>query len=338
MNRKNFVVLGTGGTIAGRACLAGDNIGYKAGEVGVDQLLAGLPLPVGVTLSAEQLVQIDSKDMSNEVWRHLLRRLAHHLADAHVDGVLITHGTDTLEETAVFLQLALASSGLLRKPVVLTCAMRPATALVPDGPQNMLDAVAVLLTLSLSSSSPTTPCHQVMAVCAGTVHGAMDVQKQHPYRTDAFSSGESGPLGFVEESTVRWVRSFEFKWPSRHIQWPKFAIELIVSEANWPRVEIVLSHAGSDGHLVDLLVADAISGSAQAVHGLVVAATGNGTIHQSLETAIGRAMAAGLSVLRATRCAQGQIVAMPGMGLMDSEGLTPVKARVALLLKLLHQL
>lgn len=337
MNSKKIVVLGTGGTIAGRASQAGDNIGYKAGEVGVAQLIAGIPVPAGMSLMSEQVAQIDSKDMSHTVWRDLLARVAYHLSQADIDGVLITHGTDTLEETAVFLQLALASSGLLRKPVVMTCAMRPATALVPDGPQNMADALAVLSHLAEAQTHDPCTCLQVMAVCAGLVHGAMDVQKQHPYRVDAFSSGEKGALGVVEEGAVRWSRSIGFNWPSRFIPWTQFAINSILTAQAWPRVEILLSHADADGRWVDLLLDDAIRHPADAVSALVIATTGNGTIHQALMVSIERALAAGIDVMRASRCAFGQIVAGADEALPDSEGLNPVKARVALQLKLLHQ-
>jgi L-asparaginase len=162
-DNSKIVILGTGGTIAG------------AGG------------------------QVDSKDMGFEVWRELALRCAHWLADTTVKGIVITHGTDTLEETAWFLQSVLAAG----KPVVLTCAMRPATALAPDGPQNILDAVTVALDPLATG---------VVAVCAGVVHSARDVQKDHPYRLDAFSSGDAGPLGFVEENAVRWVK-FDEKRP-----------------------------------------------------------------------------------------------------------------------------
>ncbi|MBX9833301.1 MAG: asparaginase, partial [Burkholderiaceae bacterium] len=136
--------MGTGGTIAGTSAQAGDNIGYTAAQVGVAQLLQAVPglHAVASALHTEQVAQIDSKDMDGEVWRALALRSAHHLADPEVRGIVITHGTDTLEETAWFLHQVLDA----RKPVVLTCAMRPATALAPDGPQNLLDAVAVALT------------------------------------------------------------------------------------------------------------------------------------------------------------------------------------------------
>src|SRR4051794_9743617 len=127
---RRVVVLGTGGTIAGKAASIGDNIGYTAGQVGVADLLGGIEPPAGVTLVAEQVAQLDSKDMSFEVWQKLAQRCAHWLARPDVAGIVITHGTDTLEETAFFLHSVLAAT----KPVVLTCAMRPATALAPDGP------------------------------------------------------------------------------------------------------------------------------------------------------------------------------------------------------------
>ena len=139
MSGKKIVVLGTGGTIAGTAASAGDNIGYTAAQVGVEQLIAAVPPLAGWPLASEQVAQVDSKDMDAAIWRQLAQRCAHWLAQDDVQGIVITHGTDTLEETAYFLHAVLAPA----KPVVLTCAMRPATALVPDGPQNLLDAVTL---------------------------------------------------------------------------------------------------------------------------------------------------------------------------------------------------
>ncbi|HSO44928.1 MAG TPA: asparaginase, partial [Rhodoferax sp.] len=201
---KTIVVLGTGGTIAGTAATASDNIGYRAAQVGVAQLMAGVPgmseVLEGHALVCEQVAQIDSKDMSFAIWSALALRVQHHLAQDHVAGIVITHGTDTLEETAFFLHALLPAALQLHKPVVLTCAMRPATSLNPDGPQNLLDAVAVARTVGACS---------VMAVCAGVVHSALAVQKVHVYRPDAFSSGDAGPLGFVEEGRLRQVKN----WP-----------------------------------------------------------------------------------------------------------------------------
>ena len=318
MNRQKIVILGTGGTIAGTASSASDNIGYTAAQVGVDQLVAAVPALAELgPLHTEQVAQIDSKDMSFTVWAQLATRVSHFLAQPDVQGVVITHGTDTLEETAYFLQAVCQPA----KPVVLTCAMRPATAIAPDGPQNVLDAVAVARTPGAGG---------VIAVCAGALHSALDVQKVHTYRIDAFSSGDAGPLGYVEEGSVRLLRN----WPLAQETRAQVAIEKIASMLGtpnapiWPRVEIVMSHAGASGAVVEALVA-------QGVDGLVVAGTGNGTLHQALETALLKAQAAGVRVLRATRCLNGRVLPTPSDVIADSRGLSTVKARVALMLELL---
>ena len=314
----HVVVLGTGGTISGRARAAGDNVGYTAGEVGVSELIDGLQVP-GVALSAEQVANIDSKDMDFGVWQALAARCVHWLAQDGVSGLVITHGTDTLEETAFFLHQVLAAS----KPVVLTCAMRPASALVPDGPQNIRDAVAL---------AATPGARGVSVVCAGVVHGAPDVQKVHTYRLDAFSSGDMGPIGYIEEGRLRQARN----WPSAPAEPAWAAMKSIATAGAWPRVEIVSSHAGAGAALVDLLVREREAGTADAVQGLVVAATGNGTVHAALEQALLRAQAAGIRVVRATRCVFGQVVPGAQNALPDAGALSPVKARIALMLSLMQ--
>lgn len=311
-----IVVLGTGGTIAGKAGSAGDNIGYVAGQVGVQDLLdavPGLAQAAQGVLEVEQIAQIDSKNMEFAVWAALARRCREHLADDSVRAIVVTHGTDTLEETAWFLHSVLDA----RKPVVLTCAMRPATAIAPDGPQNLLDALAV-------ANAPGA--HGVLAVCAGAVHGARQVQKMYPYRVDAFSSGEGGPLGWVEEGRVRLAQN----WPQAQAGWALAALEKIASGASWPRVEIVMNYAGASGSMVDALVRDG-------VHGLVVAATGNGTLHHALQAALERAQQAGVAVRVTTRCPLGQVLSLPWAeaALPLAPGLIPVKARVSLMLELL---
>lgn len=308
---RRVVVLGTGGTIAGKAASSGDNIGYTAGQVGVADLLGGIEAPAGVTLVAEQVAQLDSKDMDADTWRQLAARCAHWLAQPDVAGIVVTHGTDTLEETAFFLHAVLAPA----KPVVLTCAMRPATALSPDGPQNVRDALAV---------ASTPGAQGVTVVCAGAIYSGLDVQKVHTYRLDAFASGDAGPVGYVEEGEVRRVRA----WPQGA---SLDASRLEAVSKPWPRVEIVMSHAGASGAIVEALLLP----SAEPLRGLVVAATGNGTVHHALEAAALKAQDAGVAVLRATRCANGRILPKPGDGLRDAGALTPVKARVALVLELL---
>ncbi|MDA8447921.1 asparaginase [Paracidovorax valerianellae] len=311
-----IVVLGTGGTIAGTAAEAGDNIGYRAGQVGISQLLEAVPgseKAAGGRIEAEQIAQIDSKDMDFAVWRQLGLRCAELLADADVRGIVVTHGTDTLEETAWFLHSVLSAD----RPVVLASAMRPATAMAPDGPQNLLDAVTV---------AATPGARGVLAVAAGTIHGARHVQKVHPYQLDAFSSGEVGPVGWVEEGAVRLACG----WPEP-LGTPaalQARLKSVGDTLLWPRVDILMNHAGADGRIVDLLVRDGADG-------IVVAATGNGTVHQSLGEALQRAHASGVDVRIATRCHKGQVLPKPGDVLPHSEGLSPVKARISLLLELL---
>ncbi|HEY1392318.1 MAG TPA: asparaginase, partial [Methylibium sp.] len=274
------VILGTGGTIAGKAADAGDNIGYTAAQIGVAQLLAAVPALSGLPLEAEQVAQLDSKDMSFEVWRRLAERVSHHCARPEVSGVVVTHGTDTLEETAYLLQRVLSPS----KPVVMAAAMRPATAMQADGPQNLLDAVSVARHAGV---------HGVVAVLAGAVWSGGELRKSHTYRLDAFNAGDAGPLAWVEEGALRRLRP----WPEGR----PLGLDLLAREP-WPRVEIVWSHAGADGRLVDALVADG-------VNGIVVAATGNGTLHHALEEALLRAQQRGVKVLRSTRVAAGAVLA-----------------------------
>ena len=306
-NDSKVIVLGTGGTIAGTSADAGDNVGYTAAQLGVALLVRAVPALADVPLEAEQVAQVDSKDMSHAVWRELALRCAQHLAREDVAGIVITHGTDTLEETAWFLQRVLAPA----KPLVLTAAMRPATSLQADGPQNLLDAVSV---------ARTPGARGVVAVLGGEVHGARDVRKVHPYRIDAFSSGDAGPIGCIEEGVLRLFR----EWP----QGEAVGAAALPAAALWPRVEIVTSHAGADGAIVRALCASG-------VQGLVVAATGNGTLHGALEAALLEAQAGGVRVLRSTRCLNGRVLSVADAALPSSDDLTPVKARIELLLQLL---
>ena len=305
MASEKIVVLGTGGTVAGQAASAQDNLGYTAAQVGVADLLQDIPALQGRALVTEQVAQVDSKDMDFATWETLARRCSYWLAQAEVRGIVITHGTDTMEETAYFLQAALGPA----KPIVLTGAMRPASSAAADGPQNIADAVAVV---------SAEGAHGVAVVFAGKVHGALDVAKVHSYRLDAFDSGDAGPLGYVEEGRLRLVRA----WP------PVPSASPLPAGKPWPRVEIVLSHAGADGALVRALVA-------QGVQGLVVAGTGNGTLHHALEAALLQAQAAGVKVLRTSRCAQGRVLPHAGDRLPHAPGLSPVKARISLMLALL---
>ena len=309
MASQKIVVLGTGGTIAGRAQSPRDNVGYRAAQVDVGELLQGLPPLPGFAVEAEQVAQIDSKDMEFSVWAALAQRCEALLAQADVAGIVVTHGTDTMEETAFFLQSVLAPG----KPVVLTGAMRPATSTLADGPQNLADALAV---------AATAGARGVCVAVAGAVHGAAEVAKVHNYRLDAFSSGEAGPIGYVEEGRLRQLRP----WPQGQ---PLRPVAGLRPAADWPRVEIVMSHAGATGSLVRALVADG-------ANGLVAAGTGNGTLHHALEEALVQAQRSGVAVRRTSRCAQGAIIATAADRLPAAGALSAVKARIALILELMH--
>ncbi len=336
---KKLVVLGTGGTIAGTAPSADDALGYTAAQIGIESLLQGLPrastLPFEI--GSEQVAQLDSKDMGFAVWQRLAARVALHLAQTDVAGVVITHGTDTLEETAFFLHLALPRSLLAQKPVVLTCAMRPATSSEADGPQNLRDA----LTLAAHPGA-----QGVLVVCAGHIHAGQDVQKIHTDRLDAFDSGDAGPVGAIKRGIVTLSRAAPLPPEMPEQSEPLHLTPL----GRWPRVEIVMNYAGATGDGVDGLTsqparldADDASPSALAapirsdpLRGIVVAGTGNGTLHMDLHAALLRAQAAGIRVVRSTRCAYGHVQAVPGNPLPQISVHSPVKARIALMWALMR--
>ncbi|MFO1327564.1 MAG: asparaginase [Rubrivivax sp.] len=303
-----LVVLGTGGTISGRGRSAADQVDYRPGELAVDELLHGVSVPAGLAVEAEQVAQLDSKDMDVDTWQRLARRAAHHLARPEVRGLIVTHGTDTLEETAWLLQRVLAP----RRPLVLTAAMRPASSLQADGPQNLADALCV-------AAEPHA--QGVLVVVAGHVHGAADVRKRHSWRLDAFGSGDAGPLAVVEQGRIRRFRP----WP----EGSALGLDAIRREAgDWPWVEIVTSHAGARGAGIDAWV-DA------GVQGLVVAGTGNGSVHHALDEALRRAAARGVAVRLVTRCAQGPVVAGAGHAWPVHATLGAPQSRVELVLELL---
>lgn len=305
---KQVVILGTGGTIAGTAAQAADTVGYRAAQLGIASLVEAIPGLLACPLETEQVAQVDSKDMGFSVWQALARRIAHHLAREEVAGIVVTHGTDTLEETGYLLQRLLAPA----KPVVLTAAMRPASALQADGPQNLLDAVLV---------AREPGARGVLALLAGAVHSAAEVRKSHTYRLDAFCSGDAGPLAYVEAGQLRRLRD----WP----QGEALGLQAVAADvADWPWVEIVSSHSGADGRAVRAL-------TRIGVQGLVVTATGNGTVHEDLEAALLEAQAAGVRVWRSTRCAEGRVLPRPDDVLPAAQAGTPYKARVELLLQLL---
>ena len=309
-SKRKIVLLGTGGTIAGVTSTDRGELGYTAAQIGIDALVESMRHPRAHTFVTEQVAQLDSKDMDFGTWRKLAARCQYWLDRDDVRAVLITHGTDTLEETAYFLHAVIAPV----KPVVLVGAMRPADAMLSDGPQNLLDALAVATTVGARG---------VLAVSSGAVHSALDIVKVQPYRLDAFDSGDVGAVAYVEAGRVRRLRS----WPTQ-VSPTEGARRLLQREPEqWPWVEIVTSCAGSR--------ADAILGLvAQGVDGLVIAGTGNACVHQALEQALEHARAHGVRILLATRCLGGKIVLPHGPTQFDSTTLTPVKARIALTIEL----
>lgn len=319
---RQWLLLTTGGTIAGSAASAVDNLTYRSGALGAEPLLAAVPALQALlgsgALCSEALAAIDSKDLSHALWQALVRRVAAALADPAVAGIVITHGTDTVEETAFFLHRVLAPT----KPVVLTAAMRPATSLQADGPQNLLDAFTV---------AATPGAQGVVLAFGGRVFGAEGLRKVDAYRLDAFEAGPAGAVALVEEGSVRRLRP----WPQAGAPGDARARPLgaaVVERplADWPRVAWITSHAGFDAALVDAAVAAGFDG-------LLLAGTGNGTLHEALLAAAQRAVQAGVVVRVATRCASGRVIGADATGreLPVSDAQTAAQGRVALLLELL---
>ena len=306
------VILATGGTIAGTATSAVAHLGYTSGALSAQDLIDAVPALQGQLLEAETLARLDSCDMDHATWALLAERVAQHLARAEVVGVVITHGTDTLEETAFFLHRVVDAG----KPVVLTAAMRPATAPSADGPQNLLDAVTVAREGGASG---------VLAVLQGRIHAGGDVRKVHGYAVDAFSSGDAGPLGLLEDGRVRTFRA-----------WPRPALHASAARLGppqrWPIVDLVFSHAGGRAAGLRALVK-------AGARGVVIAGTGNGTVHAELLVAARAAVVAGVAVRRASRCILGGVVIGNAeahqLDELSSYGpLTPVQARIELMLDL----
>ncbi|KDR24910.1 L-asparaginase [Caballeronia zhejiangensis] len=304
-------VLATGGTIAGQAGDSSKTAGYKAGVVGVDKLLDAVHALGSVArIHAEQIASIDSKDMSAALWTQLARRIDELLAQDDIDGVVVTHGTDTLEETAYLLHLTVKSA----KPVVLTAAMRPSTALSADGPLNLLNAVTV-------AASKDAAGKGVLVAFNNQIHSARDVTKTSTYAVDAFRSPETGLLGFVQDGRVEFQRTV--------VRAHTVASEFAVAD-RWPMVEIVASYADVSRVTVDALVA-------AGVRGIVVAGTGNGSMHAVLTQALADAVKQGVAVVRASRVGSGHVMRNgaandDALGTVSAGTLNPYKARVLLML------
>lgn len=291
---------------------------YQAGVVSVSVLLADVQQRFetahGVTLQAEQIAQIDSKDMETTIWQALTERLTHWLPQPDVKGVVITHGSDTLEETACFLQAVFNPT----KPIVLTCAMRPANVPDSDGPTNLYDALVVATRSELKG---------VVAVCGGSVLMGLGLQKIQSHDLKPFVSS-IGPVARVVSGKYHDLQPV----PHAQLPWPMPQPQEVLQTLAWPRVELILNHAGATGDNVRDMMR-----SQHPPQGFVVAGTGNGTVHQALEAALLEAQAQGVKVVRTTRCALGTVSALPNDALPEVPNMTPVQARVGLQLALLKQ-
>lgn len=305
---RTVVVIATGGTIAGVAARADDHVGYKAGQLGAEALVAAVPALASRAVETETLANLDSCDMDHGTWLALRERLRTVLARDEVAGAVVTHGTDTLEETAYFLHRTLAAP----KPVVLTAAMRPATAMSADGPQNLLDAVTL---------AALPGARGVLVAFAAQVFAGSDLRKVHGYRVDAFAAGDAGVVGDMADGQLRRYRA----WPEGALH---AAAAALPPATAWPQVDIVTSHAGARGEVIEALVR-------AGARGLVIAGTGNGSVHRSLVEAARRAEAAGVIVRRASRCQLGGVVGARPDSLPSGGVLTAPQTRIELMLDLM---
>lgn len=317
VNSPLVVLLGTGGTIAGTGA-GPDDVSYRAAQLSVEQLLQAVPGLAGLALETRQVAQIDSKDMDWSVWQALADQLQEVLARNDVGAVVITHGTDTLEETAYLLHRLLD----VHKPVVLTAAMRAATSAHADGPRNLRDAVRV------AEHAAAQGWAGVVAVMAGVIWPGHAVRKSHTWHIeDAFDGGGDLPLGRIAEGGTILGG---MPWPSPG----GGGWSCLETAGAPPRVEIVTSHAGADGRLVEALLTQGQQ-TGHALGGLVVASTGHGTIHQALTRALEKAEQQGIRVWRSSRVARGGVLSREGDHWPAAGTLTAAQARVALMLDLL---
>lgn len=312
----NIKILATGGTIAGSGASDTKMTGYQAGAIAVDALIDAVPqIKEYANVSGEQICKIDSKDMTNDIWLQLAKRVNELVSDDKVAGVVITHGTDTLEETAYFLNLTVKSS----KPVVLVGAMRPATAISADGPVNLLNAVRV-------ATSPAAVDKGVLVVMNDQINGARDVTKTNTTNVSTFKSPELGYLGYINDGAVVFYRESTRK----HTAETEFSLNNIDS---LPYVKIIYGHADDDGIFVDAAVA-------AGAKGIIYAGTGNGSVHKNAEVALTKAAANGVVVVRSSRVGNGTVIdaeqSYKDAHFINGDSLSPQKARILLSLALLQ--
>jgi L-asparaginase/glutamin-(asparagin-)ase len=311
----HVTILATGGTIAGSGATSTTTVGYTAATVGVERLIAAVPeLAKVAQVKGEQVFQIASENMTNEHWLKLAKRVNVLLAQPDVDGIVITHGTDTLEETAYFLDLTVKS----KKPVVLVGAMRPGTALSADGPINLYNAV-------LLAASQEAVGKGVLVAMNDQIHAARDVTKTNTSTPDSFKTPELGMLGYIQGNKPYFYHVSNRK----HTADTEFDISKLDA---LPQVDIVYGYAN-----VSPVALNALVGAG--AKGIIHAGVGDGSLASKVAPALTAARKQGVLIVRSARVGQG-IVARNGeanddaLDFVVSDTLNPQKARILLMLAL----
>jgi L-asparaginase len=312
----NVMILGTGGTIAGTGASTTATVGYQSGTVPVQRVIDSVPeLKKVANVKGEQVFQIASENINNDYWLKLAKRVNELLAQNDVDGIVITHGTDTIEETAYFLNLVVKS----KKPVVIVGAMRPSTAMSADGPINLYNAVTL-------AGSPDAVGKGVLVVLNDQISGARDVTKTNTSNTDTFRNWELGFMGYMQDNAPHFYRVSTRK----HTVDTEFDVSKLDS---LPQVDIVYGYANMNRIAIDAFVA---AGDKAIVH----AGVGDGSLARpAVEPALIEARKKGVIIVRSSRVGNG-IVARNGeakddeMDYVVSDTLNPQKARILVMLAL----
>ena len=316
----HILVLGMGGTIAGLASAPDKPLEYVAGQVGVDSLLSHIEsaIPQGMKLLTHQLANINSCNLSEPLLSLLGQTVRSSLDDPAVLGIVVTHGTDTIEETGVFLQLSCGQlANQLGKRVILTGAMLPSNASNADGPSNLLDAIKW-------AATPLDNCPGgIYAVMDGRACMAMDLAKRHPTALNApLQSSPSSSAGLINPSWLSGVKAVQAAW-SEDLPIPK--------EGEWPWVEILTSHAGARPETISLWLESPVKG-------LVLAGSGMGSLHDEWLEPLKQAATNGIALVRTSRTGSGStlpnIPEKDPSGCLASGGLSAPRARIALQLAL----
>jgi L-asparaginase len=315
--KANIVILATGGTIAGAAA-SGTQSGYTSGAVGIDTMVAAVPgIRDLAEIKGEQVANVGSQDMSFDIMLTVAKRLNEILLSNSVDGAVITHGTDTMEETAYFLNLTVRSD----KPVVMVGSMRPSTAVSADGPLNLYNGVAV-------AADPQAKGRGVLVVMNDWIQAAHSLTKTSTTDVQTFMSPLRGLVGVTAYGKNDWFNSPVWKHTS--------ASEFDISGATkLPRVDILMAYADMNPDLIDSSVANGAKG-------IVIAGVGNGNMNKVSVDACARAVKKGVVVVRASRVPMGQVgrnveIKDDELGFIASDELNPQKARILLTLALMKQ-